>query len=336
MSTLSKRAWALDLLGLDANATVDEIKTAYRDLVLIWHPDKHQSNARNLKRAEEMIKRLNAARDVLIDNGDIPSDWVTEQVGKKNEEPVWNENSQAKQNKQDQYEETAWVETDETYVDDKEQTDAKGANIVHEKLKNLLQAVYEVSLNTILSVMIFCGPLLILNAIDGCSATKRNQKSLTTSKVFQQPGVTENWIENNPVQHIEIETEYGQYRYLPSLDEWYQWKKGSQAEQLAIRRLIMERARIEANDAEKTPQKIYIAQARYKTPIYASPSLSSKLYYTAEQYQYLYGVAYSEFFVKIKMSNNVYGYARTNCIAFLKEVSREDIEKSKLQNGNQP
>lgn len=55
MSTLSKRAWALDLLGLDANATVDEIKTAYRDLVLMWHPDKHQGNARSLYRAEEMM-----------------------------------------------------------------------------------------------------------------------------------------------------------------------------------------------------------------------------------------------------------------------------------------
>ncbi len=326
---MGKRAWALDVLGLDGDANLDDIKTAYRDLVLIWHPDKHQSNARNLKRAEEMIKRLNAARDVLIDNGDIPSDWVNEQVGKENEEPFWNENSQAKQNKQDQYEETAWVETDETYVDDKEPIDAKGVKIVYEKLKNLLQAAYEVSLNAILSGVFFLGLLLTVNAITSCSATKKNQKSLTTSKVFQQPGMTENWIENNPVQHIEIETEYGQYRYLPSPDEWYQWKEGSQAEQLAIRRLMIERARIEANDAEITPQKIYVAQALYKTPIYASPSLSSKLYYTAEQYQYLYGVAYSDFFVKIKMSNNVYGYARTNCIAFLKEVSREDIEKSK-------
>ncbi len=96
MSTLSKRDWALDLLGLDANATVDEIKTAYRDLVLIWHPDKHQGNARNLKRAEEMIKRLNAARDVLIDNGEIPSDWVNERARKKHEEPKQEEKEEEK------------------------------------------------------------------------------------------------------------------------------------------------------------------------------------------------------------------------------------------------
>ncbi len=96
MSTLSKRAWALDLLGLDANATVDEIKTAYRDLVLIWHPDKHQSNARNLKRAEEMIKRLNAAREVLIDNGEIPSDWASESARTKQEEPKQEEKREEK------------------------------------------------------------------------------------------------------------------------------------------------------------------------------------------------------------------------------------------------
>ncbi len=94
MSTLSKRAWALDLLGLDANATVDEIKTAYRDLVSIWHPDKHQINARNLKRAEEMMKRLNAAREVLINNGEIPLEWANERVRPKYEEPKQEEQTQ--------------------------------------------------------------------------------------------------------------------------------------------------------------------------------------------------------------------------------------------------
>ncbi len=118
MSTLSKRAWALDLLGLDANATVDEIKTAYRDLVSIWHPDKHQDNARNLKRAEEMIKRLNAARDVLIYNGDIPSDWASESARTQQEEPKQGEKYEEKSNFRQNNEEDRGQQKAETVGED--------------------------------------------------------------------------------------------------------------------------------------------------------------------------------------------------------------------------
>ena len=54
---------------------------------MIWHPDKHQGNARNLKRAEELMKRLNAAREVLINNGEIPLEWASERARTKYEVP---------------------------------------------------------------------------------------------------------------------------------------------------------------------------------------------------------------------------------------------------------
>lgn len=75
----------------------------------------------------------------------------------------------------------------------------------------------------------------------------------TVSKAIQQPGMGVRWVENNPPEPITIGTEYGKYQYTPSPDEWYQWKNGTQQDQLTIRQMITERARIEAKDAGMQP-----------------------------------------------------------------------------------
>ncbi|MCX6342955.1 MAG: C40 family peptidase [Fimbriimonas sp.] len=77
--------------------------------------------------------------------------------------------------------------------------------------------------------------------------------------------------------------------------------------------------------AQRTKPKLYIGQAIDTTRIYAAPNSKSKIFFTAKQYQYLYVGAYSERYLKVKMSNNVYGYAKINNVAVLKEVSDSDI-----------
>jgi len=52
-----------ETLGISRNATLEEIKTAYRRLALKYHPDKNPGN----KAAEEEFKRLSEAYQVLAD-----------------------------------------------------------------------------------------------------------------------------------------------------------------------------------------------------------------------------------------------------------------------------
>ena len=56
---------AFNILELRANSSFDEVKTQYRDLVSIWHPDRFTNNSRLRKKAEEKLKDINAAYDFL-------------------------------------------------------------------------------------------------------------------------------------------------------------------------------------------------------------------------------------------------------------------------------
>ena len=49
-------------LGLHRHATSNDIRTAYKRLALIWHPDRNKA-----KDAEEKFKKIKHAYDVLID-----------------------------------------------------------------------------------------------------------------------------------------------------------------------------------------------------------------------------------------------------------------------------
>jgi curved DNA-binding protein CbpA len=54
------------ILELDPDATVDEVKQAYRDLVNIWHPDRFSTSPRLRDKAEAKLKELNEAHETLI------------------------------------------------------------------------------------------------------------------------------------------------------------------------------------------------------------------------------------------------------------------------------
>jgi DnaJ-class molecular chaperone len=51
-----------EILGVPRNATLDEIKTAYRRLALKWHPDRNKS-----PEATEKFKQINQAYEILSD-----------------------------------------------------------------------------------------------------------------------------------------------------------------------------------------------------------------------------------------------------------------------------
>ena len=52
-----------EILGVDKNASSDEIKKAYRTLAKKWHPDKNQNN----KETEEKFKEISEAYEHLSD-----------------------------------------------------------------------------------------------------------------------------------------------------------------------------------------------------------------------------------------------------------------------------
>jgi len=60
-------AQAYRLLGLAPGATADEIKTAYRDLAQVWHPDRFPDNDRLREKAQQSLQRINEAYALLRD-----------------------------------------------------------------------------------------------------------------------------------------------------------------------------------------------------------------------------------------------------------------------------
>ena len=52
-----------DTLGINKNATDNEIKKAYRKLAMKFHPDKNPGN----KEAEDKFKEISSAYDILSD-----------------------------------------------------------------------------------------------------------------------------------------------------------------------------------------------------------------------------------------------------------------------------
>jgi formylglycine-generating enzyme required for sulfatase activity len=55
------------ILGINSNATIDEIKTAYFEKMGFYHPDKWQENPSMRQKAEEHSKQINEAYNVLRD-----------------------------------------------------------------------------------------------------------------------------------------------------------------------------------------------------------------------------------------------------------------------------
>ena len=59
------RVEALRMLGLDEEATSEEIKVAYKETVQILHPDRFNSNKNLQERATEQFKNLQEAYEYL-------------------------------------------------------------------------------------------------------------------------------------------------------------------------------------------------------------------------------------------------------------------------------
>ena len=55
----------LRTLSLDSTASFDEIREAYQDLVMVWHPDRFMQNPRLYKKAEAKLKQVNQAYTYL-------------------------------------------------------------------------------------------------------------------------------------------------------------------------------------------------------------------------------------------------------------------------------
>lgn len=62
---LVNRQEALKILGLDDDATIDDVKVAYKETVQILHPDRFANNKKLQERATEQFKNLQEAYDYL-------------------------------------------------------------------------------------------------------------------------------------------------------------------------------------------------------------------------------------------------------------------------------
>lgn len=66
---------ALGILEVDESMDFDEIRRSYRDLIQIWHPDRYAYNKRLKVKAEEKLKAINIAFEIIKDHyKDIPID----------------------------------------------------------------------------------------------------------------------------------------------------------------------------------------------------------------------------------------------------------------------
>lgn len=50
-----------EILELDHDASLEEAKQAYKDIVNVWHPDRFSHNPRLKEKAEKKLKEINAA-----------------------------------------------------------------------------------------------------------------------------------------------------------------------------------------------------------------------------------------------------------------------------------
>ncbi len=60
-----------EILETEPDASIDDIKQAYRDLVNVWHPDRFLHNARLKQKAEEKMKEINKAYNIILSDIDL-------------------------------------------------------------------------------------------------------------------------------------------------------------------------------------------------------------------------------------------------------------------------
>ncbi|MGK5092011.1 J domain-containing protein [Deltaproteobacteria bacterium TL4] len=85
---------ALKVLEVEQNATIEEIRENFRDLLHIWHPDRHAGHPRRLAKAEEKTREINAAYEKIVsklatkpNKNDVVSKDTQNPVASKAREP---------------------------------------------------------------------------------------------------------------------------------------------------------------------------------------------------------------------------------------------------------
>jgi curved DNA-binding protein CbpA len=56
---------SFEILEIGVDATEDEARQAYKDIVAVWHPDRFSHNPRLKKKAEEKLKEANLAHETV-------------------------------------------------------------------------------------------------------------------------------------------------------------------------------------------------------------------------------------------------------------------------------
>ena len=69
---------AYELLGVKPGVSVRELKAAHRDLAKVWHPDRFQHDPRLQEKAQEKLKEINEAYE-LISSGVVPKPFASPQ-----------------------------------------------------------------------------------------------------------------------------------------------------------------------------------------------------------------------------------------------------------------
>jgi hypothetical protein len=81
---MSDRDREYRVLGLESNASLDEIEEAYQDLKSVWHPDRFSDSPKLRAKAEEKQKAVERAYQILRDNA---ADEVTKTSAPEDGDP---------------------------------------------------------------------------------------------------------------------------------------------------------------------------------------------------------------------------------------------------------
>jgi curved DNA-binding protein CbpA len=57
---------SMEVLELRPGASLEEVRQAYKDLASVWHPDRFTGNPRLRQKAEERMKEVNRAYEMLV------------------------------------------------------------------------------------------------------------------------------------------------------------------------------------------------------------------------------------------------------------------------------